>query len=115
MSRAGNMVGSFVIEDRGSAERRPWTKVDEDRLQGNYVHKFQSGAAIKQPPHVDTPSGPFFIGSVKLAARTIFCHCPDCKERKVRRVDRRLDVYRCDSCGQEHSIQFLRCFAENRT
>lgn len=44
-----------------------------------------------------------------------FCHCPDCEQRKANRIDRVLDVYRCDSCGQEHSIQFLRCFAENRT
>lgn len=114
MSRAGNLVGSFVIEDRGSTERRPWTEVDEDRLRGRYVHRFRNGEGVLQPPHVDTPSGPFFVGSVKLVARVVYRRCPDCGERKVRRVDRQTEAYQCDACGRSHSLQYVLSFPEVR-
>ena len=109
MSRAGNLVGSFVIEDRGSTERRPWTATDEQRLRGLYVHR-----GAKQPPHVDTPSGPFFVGSVKLGARVVYRRCPDCGERKIRRIDRRAEGYQCDACGRSHSLQYVLSFPEVR-
>lgn len=50
MSRAGNMVGSFVIEDRSGDVKRPWTEEDAARLAG----KFQIGGRLTRP-HVMTP------------------------------------------------------------
>lgn len=64
MSRAGNMVGSFVIEDR-SGTGSNWTPEDEARLAGT----FRIGGRLTKP-HVMTPSGPYVIGCVSL-----WCKC----------------------------------------
>lgn len=62
MIRAGNMVGSFVTEDHDAGRhKRPWTAEDEQRLRGEFK---LNGRATK--PHVNTPAGPYAIGSVSL-------------------------------------------------
>lgn len=52
MSRAGNMVGSFVIEDRTGDRKRPWTAEDADRLAGTV----RIDGRLRGP-HVMTPCG----------------------------------------------------------
>jgi len=64
MSRAGNMMGSFVIEDRSGVGSK-WTAEDSARLAG----KFEIGGSVTRP-HVMTPSGPYVIGCVSL-----WCKC----------------------------------------
>ena len=64
MSRAGNMVGSFVIEDRSGTGSK-WTTEDEARLAGT----FRVGGKLTRP-HVMTPSGAYVIGCVSL-----WCKC----------------------------------------
>jgi hypothetical protein len=64
MSRAGNMVGSFVTEDR-SCTGMPWTSEDDARLAGTFRI---DGRATR--PHVMTPAGPYVIGAVSL-----WCRC----------------------------------------
>lgn len=99
MSRAGNLMGQFYTEGIGAT---PWSAEDEDRFRG----RFKIGGQLTRP-HVNTPRGPFLIGIVPLRAKVNFLACPDCGERKVRLVDKRMERYRCDGCGQEHGLQYL--------
>lgn len=64
MSRAGNMVGSFVIEDRSGTGTK-WTAEDAARLAGTFTI---GGRATK--PHVMTFAGPYVVGAV-----TLWCKC----------------------------------------
>lgn len=65
MSRAGNMVGSFVTEDRSGAGM-PWTADDAARLAGNF---YIDGRATK--PHVMTPAGPYHVWRLLMSDKDI--------------------------------------------
>lgn len=99
MSRAINLMGQFYTEGVGAF---PWTPEDEERYCGRFLI---DGRATR--PHVKTPSGIFIIGSVPLRAKVNFRLCPDCGEQRVRLVEKSIEGYRCDACGQEYGLQYL--------
>lgn len=96
MSRAGNLVGTFEIVDQSTAKdgRRPWTAEDAARLSGTFKI---GGRATK--PHVNTPAGPYVIGSVSLwCMRTVGTKTSGAPIACARRKSRAKDAA-CTACG----------------
>lgn len=95
MSRAGNMVGSFVTEDYSTGpQKRPWTPEDAARLAGTLT----IGGRLTKP-HVNTPAGPYIIGKVSLWCMREVGTRKDgkpivCAQRKSRADDKT-----CKACG----------------
>jgi len=94
MSRAGNMVGSFVTEDHSvGPQRRQWTPDDVARLAGT----FRIGGRLTKP-HVNTPAGPYVIGAVSLWCLRVVGTKKDGLPIVCARRKRRADHAVCATC-----------------
>lgn len=95
MSRAGNMVGSFIVEDFSAGpQKRSWTAEDAARLAGT----FTIGGRLTKP-HVTTPAGPYIIGKICLWCLRVVGTRKDGKPIICARRKSRADDKMCKDCG----------------
>lgn len=95
MSRAGNMVGSFIVEDFSTGPtKRPWTAEDAARLAGT----FTIGGRLTKP-HVNMPAGPYVIGAVSLWCTRATGERKDGSTIICARRNSRADDKTCRECG----------------